>query len=138
MLSLVYIGHFLQMHNLILYLVSIVTFYILPAYADPPPPSFEFIPRPTVEKLDIKPVFANLFQSGFQSQSEPSVLNFTGISASGATTFAHFKTDDTHLYAMIGEILPDGSRLVSIDLTMGNITTNKNNIFTTYSLAKYD
>ena len=137
MLSLVYIGHFLQMHNFILYLVSIVTFYILPAYADPPPPSFEFF-LATVEKLDIKPVFANLFKSGFQSQSEPFALNFTGISASGATTFAHFKTDDTHLYAMIGEILPDGSRLVSIDLTMGNITTNKNNIFTTYSLAKYD
>ena len=128
------------MHKFIFAVVSVATFYASPAFADPPPSGFKFIDRPVVNKLDIKPLFTNLFRTASQSdpQSSSAGLNFTGISSSGTTTVAHFMIDDSHLHAKLGELLPDGSKLISIDLGGGNITTNKNNTFTTYTLAKYD
>ena len=127
------------MHKFIFAVVSVATFYASPAFADPPPSGFKFIDRPVVNKLDIKPLFTNLFRTASQSdpQSSSSNLNFTGISSSG-TTIVDFMIDDSHLHAKLGELLPDGSKLISIDLGGGNITTNKNNTFTTYTLAKYD
>ena len=110
------------------------------ASAEPPSPKFKLNERPVIEDLNIQPSYANLFKTLNQQQIQTDIssLNFTGVSSSDDAFVAHFKLNDIHSHAKLGQILPDGSKLISIDIARGLITTNKNDIFRTYSLPKYD
>lgn len=127
------------MHKLIAFLVLVAT---VCAHAAAEPPSHEFIlnDRPVIQDLDIQPSYGNLFKTLHQQQIQPAVssLNFTGVSSSDNVAVAYFMLDNIHSHAKLGQILPDGSKLISIDIARGIITTNKNDNFRTYSLPKYD
>lgn len=139
MLSLVYPYPNERMHILFCFLVATATFYSFPAFARPPSPAFEFQERPPLKQVLIEPEFSNLFTpTTEQTVSVTSPLSFTGISSSGGTSIAHYVHDKVHLYARVGQLLPDGSKLISIDIANRKITTNRDRIYTSYSLKRYD
>ena len=139
MLSLVYDKQIEQMLKRIAFLVLVAT-VCSHASAEPPSPKFKLNERPVIADLDIQPSFTNLFKSlnPANSQVISSNLSFTGISSSNNVAAAYYLLNDTHLHAKLGQMLPDGSKLVSIDFARGHITTNKDDTFTTYTLSKDD
>ena len=127
------------MHILFSFLVATATFCALPGFARPPSPSFEFQERPSLKQLLIEPEFSNLFSSTpNKAVPQASPFSFTGISSSGETLIAHYIHDKIHSYARVGQLLPDGSKLISIDIHRRNITTNRDQLYTTYTLKRYD
>jgi len=139
-LSLDYATQILQMHKFIAFLVLLATLDCSSVSAGPPPHGFKLNERPVIADLDIQPYFTNLFKSlkPANSQAISSNLSFTGISSSNNVAVAYYLLNDTHSHAKLGQMLPDGSKLVSIDFTRGHITTNKDDTFTTYTLSKDD
>jgi len=129
------------MHTPFLIFVSIVTLSSFSARASTPLSSYSFQDRPVIKKLIMTPTYIDLFENQNIEviQSAPtSKVSLTGISLSSGTPYAHLSYGESHSFAKIGETLPDGSKLISIDVNRGNITTLKNNLFTTHTLLKYD
>ena len=132
--------HLLQMHKPAAIAVALATVCAVPVSAEALD-TFQFLERPVIEVLDMNPSFTNLFKPidvGFSQSVSTVDLKFTGISSSSNTFIAHLEHMDSHSYAKIGDLLPDGSRLVHVDITLGTITTSKNNTFSTFALPKYD
>lgn len=128
------------MHIVFLIFVSTATFTPF-AYASTPFSPDTFRERPVIKEVNMLPAYNDLFKSLRISATQSSPIgqvSLTGLSLSGGTPYAHLLFEESHLYAKIGETLPDGSELVSIDVNRGHITTRKNNLFTTHTLVKYD
>ena len=130
----------LRMHKLIILSVAVATFPAFPALAAPPD-NFKFYDRPILKELNMNPAYTDLFKPLRSSSIQPNFIqpiSFTGISQSGNVPLAHLVFGGLHSFAKLGDLLPDGSKLVSIDIQRGDITTTKNNNFSTYTLHEYE
>ena len=141
MLSLVHVVKLSRMHKTISIFVSIATFCPSVVLAGAPVERYDFRDRPTIKEVEISPSYSDLFKPLYVESPQPSLSTavvLTGISSSSGVPFAHLEYQDSHLYAKIGQMLPDGSQLVSIDLSRGNITTKKKDSLITHTLTKYE
>ena len=131
----------MRMHKSISIYVAIATFYPSFVLAGVPTERYDFRDRPTIKEITINPAYSDLFKSLYVEPTQnvsANSINLTGITASSGVPFAHLEYEDLHIYARIGQMLPDGSQLVSIDVPRGNITTKKKDSFTTHTLTKYE
>ena len=129
------------MHKSITTFVSIATFCPSMALAEVPVKRYDFRDRPIIREVEINPSYSDLFKSLYVELPQPTMstsVSLTGISSSSGVPFAHLVYANSHLYAKVGQMLPDGSQLVSIDVARGNITTKKKESLTTHTLTKYE
>ena len=111
------------------------------ALAEVPVKRYDFRDRPIIREVEINPSYSDLFKSLYVELPQPTMstsVSLTGISSSSGVPFAHLVYANSHLYAKVGQMLPDGSQLVSIDVARGNITTKKKESLTTHTLTKYE
>ena len=139
MLSLVHPCPNECMHILFSFLVATATICALPGFARPPSLSFEFQERPSLKQLLIEPEFSNLFSpTPDKAVPQASPFSLREFLPQEKLQLPITFTTKVHSYARVGQFLPDGSKLISIDIHRRNITTNRDQLCPTYTLKRYD